>query len=440
MLVIISDLHLTDGSTCETINAGAFRQFVHTLSSQAESACWRRKPGQRQGVFEPLDRIDVVLLGDILDVMRSEHWLHTAVRPWDDAIHLVDDVSTITRRILARNDDAFSALRNLNGRLPVVASHTQETFNIPVHFHYMVGNHDWFYHLRGAGWDRLRGEIKSAMALENNSLRPFAHTLEEDPVIAAICRDHRLHLQHGDIFDEVNFQKSKGRDAASLGDAIVIEILNGFPDRVRRELDLPDDHPLYLAFKEADNIRPLISLPNYFALASHHFGTRTQQQKLMELWEDGCGPLLDLRFVHELDKPWKLDTVDALQAMFTLQRTLPFGMQSQIAKMVEKFSRPETYRKEAAAEAKLKKLEADYVVYGHTHHAEMVPLAVREREQERHEQIYINTGTWRRVHEQTQTLANGFPFVHYHVMTHAIFYKDDERFGRRHEMWQGSLG
>ena len=75
MLVIISDLHLTDGSTCETVNAGAFRQFLRTLAGQAESACWRLKPGLQEGVFEPLERIDVLLLGDILDVMRSEHWL-----------------------------------------------------------------------------------------------------------------------------------------------------------------------------------------------------------------------------------------------------------------------------------------------------------------------------------------------------------------------------
>lgn len=440
MLVVISDLHLTDGSTCESINDGAFRQFIHMLCAQAESACWRLKPGHSEGVFEVLERIDVILLGDILDVIRSSHWLQTPQRPWDHSDALIDDVTTITRRILAHNADSFACFRDLKGFLPIVATHTQETHNVPLHLHYLVGNHDWFYHLKGPGWDALRAEIISAMALDNIASEIFPHTLEENERIAAICREHRVHLQHGDIFDEVNYQKEKGRDAASLGDAIVIEILNGFPERVRRELELAEDHPLYLAFKEADNIRPLLSLPNYFAMATSHFGNASQRKKIQQLWTEASNPLLDLQFVRDLDKPWQMDTVDALQLMFTLQRNLPMVVQGQLAKLIEKFSKPETYRKQAAAEAEIKTGRADFVVYGHTHHAEMVPLSVREKSGVRQEQIYINTGTWRRVHEQTQALMNGFPFVHFHVMTYAFFYKGDERFGRRHEMWQGSLG
>jgi UDP-2,3-diacylglucosamine pyrophosphatase LpxH len=440
MLVIISDLHLTDGSTCETINAGAFRQFVHMLSSQAESACWRLKPGQTDGVFEPLERIDVVLLGDILDVIRSDHWLDTERRPWDSPERILSDVTAITRGILKHNDFALSCFRNLNGHLPITATHNQETHSIPIHFHYFVGNHDWFYHLKGPGWDALRSEIKLAMALDNDPQRVFPHLLEESEEVSDICQRHRVHLQHGDIFDAVNYQKDKGRDFSSLGDAIVIEILNGFPERVRRELALPIDHPLYLAFKEADNIRPILSLPNYFAMATNHFATRSQQKHIQELWTEASNPLLDLSFVRSLDKPWEFDTVDALQAMFTLQRNLPMMVQGQLAKLVEKFTQPESYRHQAAAEPDIKKGLADFVVYGHTHHAEMVPLSVREKDGVRREQIYINTGTWRRVHEQTQGLLNDFPFVHYHVMTYAFFYKDDERFGRRHESWQGTLG
>lgn len=440
MLVIISDLHLTDGSTCETINAGAFRQFVHTLSTQAESACWRRKPGRCDGVFEPLERLDVLLLGDILDVIRSARWLNTPWRPWDNTDRLVNDVTTITRGILSRNHAALAHFRDLNGRLPVTASHTGERFHIPIHFHYLVGNHDWFFHLKGPGWNALRAEICQAMALANRPEDIFPHTLDESPGIAELCARHRVFLQHGDIFDAVNFQKSRGRDASSLGDAIVIEILNGFPERVRRELDLADDDPLYLAFKEADNIRPLLSLPNYFTMATRQFATQAQQKKVQQLWTEASNPLLDLPFVRSLDKPWTFDTVDALQAMFALQRNLPMAVQGQLAKLVERYLKPATYREEAGAEAALCEGRADYAVYGHSHHAEMVPLAVREVEGRRHGQFCINTGTWRRVHEQTQRLLTGFPFVHFHVMTYAFFYQGDERFGRRHEMWQGSLG
>lgn len=441
MLVILSDLHLTDGSTCETINAGAFRQFTQALATLVESACWRLKPGRSTGVFEPLAQVDILLLGDILDVMRSGHWLQTRCRPWDAPERLLPDVTTITRRILAHNAEALGYFRRLaQERLRIVGSHDQRVYEIPVRLHYLVGNHDWFFHLKGAGWDALRQEVITALGLSNHPWDIFPHRLTEHPDIAALCREHRVHVQHGDLFDPVNYQPAKGRDAASLGDAIVIEVLNGFPERVRRELELPPEHPLYRAFKEADNIRPLLSLPNYFAMASNYFGTPAQQEKIRRLWTEASNPLLDLAFVRELDKPWEFDTVDALQLMFSLQRTLPLATQGKLAKLLERHTKPESYHLQAAAEPDLKAGHVDFVVYGHTHHAELVPLSVYEKTGVRREQIHINTGTWRRVHEQTLTLRPGFPFVHFHVMTYAAFYKGDERFGRRHEMWQGSLG
>lgn len=440
MLAIISDLHLTDGSTCETINAGAFRQYVHILSSQAEAACWRRKPSQDAGVFEPLERVDVILLGDILDVIRSEHWFSTLIRPWSASDTLLPDVTAITRGILRHNEEALACFRALNGQLPIVASHTGEVINIPIHFHYMVGNHDWFFHLRGEAWNALRAEICAAMSLANDPTQPFPHLMEESGPLATLCERHRVYLQHGDVHDSINYQAAQGRDASSLGDAIVVETLNGFPRRVKQELGLSDRDPLYLALKEADNIRPLLALPQYLLACLDHYATKAQQQKIHQLWAEAYQPFLDLPFVHSLDKPWQFDTVDMLQAFFSFQQVVPLAWQSDISRFVERFIKTESYREQALKEPYLKSGKADFVVYGHTHSAEMVPLCVTDDEGVRHEQIYLNTGTWRRAHQRGIGQGKGFPFVHFHVMTYAFFYKDDERFGRRHEMWQGSLG
>ncbi len=440
MLAIISDLHLSDGSTCETINAGAFRQFVHILAAQVESACWRLKPGRSEGEFELLDRVDVILLGDILDVIRSEHWLRTPIRPWSGNEYLLDDVRQITRGILKHNHEALAHFRDLNGRLPIVASHTGERLEVPIYFHYMVGNHDWFYHLQGEGWTALRQEICTAMGLANDPARPFAHELHENDLLAELCARHRLHLQHGDIYDNINYQQKLGRDASSLGDAIVIETLNGIPRRMQEALELPDGHPLCVALKEIDNIRPLLALPQYILSALDRYADSRQRKKAHQLWAEIYRPFLDLPFVHALDQPWKIDTVDMLQALFGFQHVTPLAWQRDISKLVERFLQQETYRKQAAAEACIKNGSRDFVVYGHTHHAELVPLAVRDDGERHQEQLYINTGTWRRVHQNSLQGGNAFPFVHYHVMTYSFFYQGDERFGRRHEMWSGSLG
>jgi UDP-2,3-diacylglucosamine pyrophosphatase LpxH len=68
MLVFLSDTHLTDGSTCETISADAFNKLVQMLEDMTINA--------------HASEIEVVFLGDIFDIIRSEIWLSTDIRPW----------------------------------------------------------------------------------------------------------------------------------------------------------------------------------------------------------------------------------------------------------------------------------------------------------------------------------------------------------------------
>ncbi len=61
MLVFFSDIHLTDGTSGETINAGAFDIFADQVADLAR----KRKAKE----------VRLVLLGDGLDVIRSTRWL-----------------------------------------------------------------------------------------------------------------------------------------------------------------------------------------------------------------------------------------------------------------------------------------------------------------------------------------------------------------------------
>ncbi|MFI4874834.1 MAG: hypothetical protein ACIALR_05835, partial [Blastopirellula sp. JB062] len=70
MLVIVSDLHLTDGTAAQTLDADAFGMFVDQLQDMAVRASWRVDDRYR-----PLESIDVVLLGDVLDLVNSAAWL-----------------------------------------------------------------------------------------------------------------------------------------------------------------------------------------------------------------------------------------------------------------------------------------------------------------------------------------------------------------------------
>lgn len=72
MLVFFSDIHLTDGTSGETINAGAFDIFADQVADLAR----KRKAKE----------VRLVLLGDGLDVIRSTQWPEDpeGPRPWSE--------------------------------------------------------------------------------------------------------------------------------------------------------------------------------------------------------------------------------------------------------------------------------------------------------------------------------------------------------------------
>src|SRR5687768_6750162 len=112
MLVIISDLHLTDGTSGASLPAGAFQIFAERLGDLAMAASHRS-----DGSYHPIERIDLLLLGDVLDCIRSTHWLAGAVRPWSDP-HTPEFFNTITRittDILSEHEPSIRILRSLSG-------------------------------------------------------------------------------------------------------------------------------------------------------------------------------------------------------------------------------------------------------------------------------------------------------------------------------------
>ncbi len=169
MLVIISDLHLTDGTSGSTISPGAFELLGERLADMGRSASKRR-----DGSYRPVQRVDLVLLGDVLDIIRSTQWQAGQVRPWDDAKspELFKSVSRITGDVLRHNEQALAEFRKLAQQGVSIPPATRDgrpavgqLQPVPVRIHYMVGNHDWFFHLPGENYNRLRRQIAVHLGL-----------------------------------------------------------------------------------------------------------------------------------------------------------------------------------------------------------------------------------------------------------------------------------
>jgi UDP-2,3-diacylglucosamine pyrophosphatase LpxH len=445
MLIIISDLHLTDGTSGETIRAGAFRAFRESLCELAYDASWR---GDHK--YVPVDRIEVVLLGDILDVIRSTTWCDAPaeVRPWGNQSlpAFSETVQRITEDVIEKNKESLDILRSLHNpeimSLPPasldggVAIRPIERVPVPVRIHYLVGNHDWLFHLKGTAHDAIRKTIVDALGLENPNTTPFPHDPFESALIEQIYREHQVFARHGDIFDPSNFEHS--RDASSLGDAIVIELLDRFGVAVREQLGnrLPDACDAGL--KEIDNVRPLSMIPIWVDGLLTNTCKPEVAGEIKTIWNELVHKFLELDFVKA--RPFGSSIL--IKLGFEISSELPMdGLSDVAAWFSSKFGggRAETFYPYALHEKAFTEGWAKFIVYGHTHHYEIVPLQSVQAGGNVRNQIYINSGTWRPVHELARFHPSQKQFVGYHVMTYLAFFKGDERKGRAFESWTGAL-
>lgn len=451
MLVIISDLHLTDGTSGETIREGAFRVLRQRLSDSAYDASWRD-----DHEYRPIEQLDLVLLGDILDVIRSTKWLESSIRPWDDfySSSYKSRVKEISDDILKHNTGSLAILKSLTREggvhIPPAVNkkpdhETRDRCGVAVKIHYLVGNHDWFYHLPGTDYDDIRRSVVETLGLANVPTEPFLHDPQEPTkqgeVIRQLFEEHRVFARHGDIFDSFNYDQEHGRDASSLGDAIVVELLNRFPRNVANDLGDRLPKETIEGLKEIDNVRPLPLIPAWIeGLLRRTVPDKSLAREVKGVWDTLVDEFLDIPFVRQRDRPFHVDLVDSMEAALKISKGLSMGFLSKIAASMSKRGKEESLSGHAVRERDFKSRRADYVVYGHTHHAEVVPLDTVHLGSRVSRQIYFNSGTWRRVHELASFDPQELEFLDWNVMTYLCFFQADERRGRPFEAWSGSLG
>jgi UDP-2,3-diacylglucosamine pyrophosphatase LpxH len=447
MLVIISDLHLTDGTSGTTVDPGAFDMFADRLRDMAARASWRA-----DGHYRPIERIDLVLLGDVLDLVRSQQWLAGDVRPWSDTTspQVIESVNTITDEILAKNAHSLATLRSLAAESAVCVAPSDHSGNpvyngegqpVPVRTHYMVGNHDWFLHLRGPSYDLLRQKISHHMGLANSHNEPFPHDPVESEELLDALRRHRVFARHGDIFDPINF--TEDRDTSSLGDAIVVELLSRFVVEVQNQLgeDLPAG--VINALREIDNIRPVLLVPVWIeGMLERLCPSPAIRKSVKRIWDGLADEFLNLPMVRDHNTWSPFDLVDGLERALKFSKRLSIGWSSQIGNWMNglRGATSDSYVEHALAEQDFRNRRARHIVYGHTHGAESMPLDASYADGFVLNQMYFNAGTWRRVYKQTQWAPGEREFIAADNLSVLGFYQGDERSGRSFETWNGTLG
>ncbi len=446
MLVIISDLHLTDGSTGVTIGPAAFEDFRARLQELAFDASHR---ANKQ--YEPIKSLDLLLLGDVFDIIRSTKWTAQKqgqagyVRPWHDpqSTLFIDKIREITQGILDHNALAFQLLKGLSSDHPItVPDPVDGRKRVPVHtnIYYLIGNHDWFFHLPGNGHEAIRQQVTQTLGLANPA-GPYPHDPAQTPWLMDIYRAHGVFARHGDIFDPFNYEAKEGRNAATLGDAFVVELINLFPQEVRARMGNELPPSLLDDLNELANVRPSLFVPVWIATVLQNTKIPAAQAKRVKaIWDELANAFLKLEFVRKKDTIRPFDAVDVLEIVLKLYDNVSVNTAAKAIRFIEdKLWGGETsFARHALNEPAFKERWARHIIYGHTHHYEMVPLDKVYEGHNSFDQIYYNSGTWHSAHMLARARADRF--INFQVMTYLTFFKPDERKGRPFETWSGTLG
>ena len=485
MLVIISDLHLGDGTTAESIPASAFYLFAKRLRQDAHFA------SVNYGKYRPIEELDVILLGDIIDPLHSTLWLFPPkgqeeyvrgqeqnhiritepgddnyIRPWSDPTNplFANKLEEVTQSIIDHNKEALEVMRKLaSGEFiefdpPKKDGNRKARFKkedkipLKVRFHYMVGNHDWYYHLKGEKFDKIRQLLIDAMGLSNPST-PFPYDLrklrpdmpweeDEHPQIEKLFRQYKVFGRHGDIYDTFNFDAEHGRDQATLGDVFTMEVCNRYPEELKRTPDL--DTNIVNNLRHITNVRPALATPLWISgqisrLTNENLIQGFRDKDLKRIWDDLCDQFLDLEFIRAKDKAFKIDMVDKMQAAIKISKFISLDTLDNLIYQLQHRRLFDTgghsFAEHALQEPSFLDDSARYIIYGHTHHHQTIPL---DYDVIGGNQIYFNSGTWHTYFDLARKDPTEKKFVPYKALTYIAFYNDHEHDDRKFETWSGA--
>jgi len=396
VLVLVSDLHLTDGSTARNVNAEAFSLMASLIRDTAA----RRQARE----------IHLVLLGDIFDLVRTDYWLRERIapddRPWggraDPRTAVNADAALIERQFAAVLDAivATESARALGQAIAALAGDGR-----PVTVTYVVGNHDrilW-------NFPGLRGRLTAAFP----AIDTFVTGLES-PEYAVVARHgHEWDDQcHGWQFrDKVLLPGERvGRFAPeayqvmAIGEVITAELMGGLVHYVREGGAPPS---LVDQVREVNNLRPILDVFAWLEWLGEG-QTETHQRVMFEALRSAIDGVLASRLARQWDRIERdillsADLVDRLQQARGVLLGADFrsfrGRVEAIRRLQGSFAR--VFRPEdrllqgASAEEALQPAQAargiQRVVYGHTHRARHVYFS---GERDGRARMYVNTGTY----------------------------------------------
>jgi len=408
MLVIISDLHFTDGTTSNkagsrdlfNIDPDAFRLFLGKISHLVE-----RRPN-------PIQTVTFIYNGDIFDLLRTYAWFKVPVehRPWSLPFHQKEVYSNcrrILQKILYHNDEA---LKWLSGRHPDFNTVWKADTHIERIF--VPGNHDrlinWHPPCRRLIYEHLLG-------------KPGKERFDTTYVDGV----HKTIVMHGHEADPFNCEyDANGNpryDAVPIGDPMTTALFAALGYRANY-LAIPKEAKN--RFREIDNIHPALNGVRYLQDIVNDFNIGGKVESMIQKVATEFEALAFYQKWHKAHDRWHfgLDEADklkyALQAIKLLGTSIPGGLLEKVAGIMGVDAGTKLAQRLLSRKPH-KNLH--HCVMGHTHETNRIPLSVDKTQHvARH---YLNSGTFRTTWTQT---FDGQSWVRSQRMSFVVIYGPNE--------------
>jgi UDP-2,3-diacylglucosamine pyrophosphatase LpxH len=445
MLVFISDLHFVDGSAGEhNPPTKAFEYFFEDLVSIASKES------------NQIKEIKIVLLGDIFDLLRTEKWFpHDAnQRPWGtDEEKIKKHAKKILAGILSHgeNPKTFQTIRDEVARLKDRCQQFDQCrLESEPRLFYIPGNHDRLVNQN----DILRSEVCKCLGIPpewHDPDEPFPHVYED--------LRYGVFARHGHEFDILNYEGGASYtlpdyERVPIGDPITTELVARLPYEADlylkgQGMPLNERKSIKARLQEIENVRPLSAVIEWLLYRVKQEEEPVVKQAIEFAIDKAIGLFKGLNYVKlwfARHDRWGFDEADKIQIFLALLTKLKLSTMDSFMHLVERAKGLGFFVKDDLREAapqELSRLDPRfrYVVYGHTHEPLVAalrsdaPLAGDTRPLEK---VYLNTGTWCSRYYQADADRS---FMSWKNMTYVIFYREDERKGRRadFETWTGTL-
>ena len=394
LLIFVSDIHLTDRLHGNAVSkADQFARFWERIQSAR---------GKRPA--------ELVVVGDMFDLVRSPSWFEGRARPYHGATvnTVVKNVEQIVTETLVREAGFFDAIRSR-----VQAGE--------LNLHYVVGNHDRLLMTAPAAQRAISRAATGGEGLEFHKELEFP--------------DHGVLAYHGNKGDPLN--ASPDGDA-TIGDAIGSELILKFPRKLRALVG--EDHPGIEEIDDIDDVRPIYAVPAWVRQQS--VIRKDLLRPMAQVWSEVVEEFLANDFVKRwLDRQHKMLSFDIGKKMRLLlelsrNKVMAHGSDEKLTQVYRFFQHSFDGKMSAIAATELQKRKGlRFVVNGHSHFPSMQPLGTIDGKPA----VYFNTGTWRSVHQIGHDIGGRPSFLAYDAMSYLVFFPSDDPLGRDYEWWTGAL-